>query len=366
MKNKKVDALSFDDVPGLGPVGVKALNKEGYTTTMELMCKHPTFLKEVTGMDKDKAGLAFAFMKKKLIDANLLDKQEMTATELLKKRQEIKRVTIGCKGLDKLLNGGVECKSITEFYGEEGSGKTQISHTLAIQVQRPVSEGGLMEPKQAPPLVLYIDTENTCRPERFVSILEGKNLITQIPKPIKQKLLDGKDLTKEEQDNYDALKKQQETEAAKYLNNIIVQRATNAYQQFLLIQNAMKLVQHTNIKMIIIDSGTALIRSEYLERGTTGAKFKLLNEMIHDLKMIAENFNIVVIFINQIYNKPDQDWGRDPDIPFGGHIIGHTIPYRIKLEISGRKHKATIKKSPYQGNDEVKFNITEGGLSDIE
>lgn len=362
----KINPLSFGDVPGLGPVAIKLLKKEGYENTLQLICKTPTFLKEVTAMDKDKAGEAFAFMRKQLVISGHLAKQDQNATELLKLRQKIKRVSTGCQALDNLLNGGVECKSITEFYGENASGKTQLSHSLAIQVQRPIKDGGLLEDLKNPPFVLWLDTEGTCRPERFVSILAGKHLITDYPADIKQKLLDNKELSPEEEQVVKTVKSNQEKEAPKYLDRIIVQKATNAYAQFILVQNAMQLCQHMNIKLLIVDSGTALFRSDYLGRGNTKAKFDLLNEVIHDLKAIAENYNIPVIFINQIYHSPEQSFGKDEDIPYGGNIIGHAIPYRIKLEHFIKTNKATIMKSPYQANNTAVFKVTDAGVVDVD
>jgi len=362
----RINPLSFNDVPGLGPVAIKLLKKEGYENTLQLICKTPTFLKEVTAMDKDKVGAAFAFMRKHLVEAGYITKQELTATELLKIRRQIKRVSIGCESLDNLLNGGIECKSITEFYGENASGKTQLSHSMAIQVQRPIKDGGLLEDLKNPPFVLWFDTEGTCRPERFISILAGKKLIDDYPADIKQKLLDNKDLSPAEEQVVKTVKGNQEKEAPKYLDRIIVQKASNAYAQFILVQNAMQLCQHINIKIIIIDSGTALFRSDYLGRGNTKAKFDLLNEMIHDLKAIAENYNIPIIFINQIYHSPEQSFGKDEDIPYGGNIIGHAIPYRIKLEHFIKTNKATIMKSPYQANNTAVFKVTDAGVVDVE
>lgn len=361
----KVNPLSFEGVPGIGPVATKLLNKEGYDTTLQLICKTPTFLKDVTGMDKDQAGKAFKFMKKNLEDAGLISKQEVTATELLQQRKQIKRVSTGCGSLDRLFNGGVECKSITELYGENGSGKTQLSHTLAIQVQRPIKDGGLLEDAKNPPLVLYIDTENTCRPERFISIMAGKGLIKALPATLKQKIIDEKQMTPEEALTYNNIQKTQEKEAKPYLDKIIVQKATNAQDQFLKVQNAMHLCQHLNIKLIILDSGTSLFRSDYLGRGNTKAKFDLLNEMVHDLKLISENYNIPVIFVNQIYHSVELQYGKDKDIPYGGNIVGHAVTYRIKLEKFTKTHKATIMKSPYQANDEAKFKVTGAGVVDV-
>ena len=74
------------------------------------------------------------------------------------------KLTCGCKELDDILEGGMETGSITELYGENRSGKTQLCHTLAVTAQLPVSEGG-GEGK-----VLYIDTEGTFRPNRIEQI----------------------------------------------------------------------------------------------------------------------------------------------------------------------------------------------------
>ena len=158
----------------------------------------------------------------------------------------------------------------------------------------------------------------------------------------------------------------QEKQAKPYLDKIIVWKASNAQAQFIFVQNAMGLCQHMNIKLLIADSGTSQFRSDYLGRGNTKAKFDLLNEMVHDLKLIAENFNIPVIFINQIYHSVDPAMGKDRDIPYGGNIVGHAMTYRIKLEKFIKTHKATIMKSPYQANDDARFVITHSGIADVE
>ena len=363
---KKIEVQSFEDVPGFGPTKIKLLKQEGWTTCQEIICKTPMFLKDLLGMDMDEAGVAFAYMKKKLTKAKIIGLQEMNAMELLHERQKIQRISTDCKSLDRLLNGGVECKSITEFYGEKGSGKTQISHTLAIQVQRPIEEGGLKEPGKAPPIVLYIDTEGTCRPERFIQILSGKKLIPDYPESLKQKILDDKIFTTEEKKLWEDTKKKIEKEAEKYLNNIQIQKATNTYQQFVLIKNAVQTMQHMNVKLIIVDSGTALFRREFLERGVSKARSNLLSEMIGDLKLIALHYNIPVIFINQIYHKPVEEYGKDDVYAYGGNIIAHTVPYSIKLERFTKTRKATMMKSPYQANDTASFIVTYGGLQDVK
>ena len=46
--------------------------------------------------------------------------------------KSIERISTGAKSLDSLLFGGIESNSVTEFYGESGSAKTQLCHTLCV------------------------------------------------------------------------------------------------------------------------------------------------------------------------------------------------------------------------------------------
>lgn len=88
------------------------------------------------------------------------------ATNIMTKREKIRRITTGSKNLDNLLQGGVESMAITEVFGEFRTGKTQLSHTLCVVAQMAVENGG------GAGKVAFIDTENTFRPERIKAIAE--------------------------------------------------------------------------------------------------------------------------------------------------------------------------------------------------
>lgn len=80
------------------------------------------------------------------------------------KIQRIDRISTGSKRLDDILGGGIETKALTEFYGETGSGKTQLCHTLCVMTVQDKSEAGITRK------VIYIDTQGKFRPERIASI----------------------------------------------------------------------------------------------------------------------------------------------------------------------------------------------------
>merc|ERR1712116_110516 len=58
----------------------------------------------------------------------------------------------------------------TEVFGEFRTGKTQLSHTLCVTTQLP-GEGGFTGGK-----IIYIDTENTFRPDRLRPVADRFNL----------------------------------------------------------------------------------------------------------------------------------------------------------------------------------------------
>ena len=335
-KKDDFDPMKLEDASGLGAASIKLINDEEIYDTLSLICKTPTWLKEVTGMERARATKIFKSIKTELVNAGIIAADASSARDLLDTRLGTKRIKVGCTAIDNLLNGGIETKCITEFFGENGVGKTQMAHTLSIQAQLPIEEGGLAEAGEEKPAIMFIDTEGTCRPERFVEIALTRGYA-----------------------------KDQE-EALEFLDQIIVQKCHTANDLYLRIQEIMSSIKDLNVKLIVLDSATALFRSEFTGRGEGYAKFALINNMLGDLKSIAENFNIAIVFINQIYHSPDADYGAEHDRPYGGNVLGHAIPYRIQLKKSGKKKVARIFKSPYQANDDALYMLTARGIDDLE
>ena len=93
-----------------------------------------------------------------------------TALQHSLNRRNVFRVGTGSLELNKLLGGGLESMAITEVFGEFRTGKTQLSHTLCVTTQLP-GENGFSGGK-----VIYLDTENTFRPDRLRPIADRYNL----------------------------------------------------------------------------------------------------------------------------------------------------------------------------------------------
>lgn len=319
-----MDELRLDSLEGVGPVTTKKLTDAGIHNIMDLLVRGPVEVSEITGMDKETAEKIVNKARQQLVEEGLIAKDFVSATEIYKRRQDIGKISTGTNCLDLLFDGGVETQALTEVYGEFGSGKTQFCHTMCVNVQKPKEQGGQEGG------VLYIDTENTFRPERIVSIAKANGM-----------------------------------DPEKVLDRIIVARAYNSAHQILILEEAGPIIKENNIKLIVADSAAGLFRAEYLGRGTLSERQQRLNKFVHLLVRTAETYNCAAIATNQVMSSPDVFFG-DPTRPIGGNIIAHTSTYRVYFKKSGKKRIARMVDSPHHPEQEVIFMLTEAGISDPE
>lgn len=316
--------LELDNIEGVGPVTKQKLLEAGIHTIMDLLVRGPMGVSDATGLDVDKATSICNRARTKLVELGRLEKDFVTATEIYKKRQSIERISTGTTSLDDLFGGGIETQAITEIYGEYGTGKTQICHTLCVMVQMPKNKGGLEAG------AIYIDTEGTFRPERIYTIAETRDL-----------------------------------DPNEALENVVVAKAYNSAHQELIMEDVGSIIDKTGAKLLIVDSAVAHYRAEFLGRGTLAGRQQRLNKFMHLLLRIAETYNVAAIATNQIQASPDTYFG-DPFRPTGGHVVAHTSTYRVYLKRSGKNRIARMVDSPYHAEREVIFHLTEKGVEDAE
>ncbi|MEK0340586.1 MAG: DNA repair and recombination protein RadA [Nitrosopumilus sp.] len=319
-----VEDLRLDNLEGVGPVTTRKLSDAGIHNIMDLIVRGPVEISEITGMDKDTAAKIVNKARVHLVEGGILAKDFVSATEIYKRRQNIGKITTGTNCLDTLFDGGVETQALTEVYGEFGCGKTQFAHTLSVMVQKPKEEGGLDGS------VLYIDTENTFRPERIVTIAKAHGM-----------------------------------DPDKVLDRIIVARAYNSAHQTLILEESGPVIEENNVKLIVVDSAVGLFRAEYLGRGTLAIRQQKLNHFVHMLVRIAETYDCAALATNQVMASPDVFFG-DPIRPVGGNVVAHTSTYRIYFKKSGKKRIARMVDSPHHPEEEVIFALGEAGVIDPE
>jgi len=314
-KKKEVTAKeqTVKDLPGVGPATVEKLESVGFSDLMSLAVATIGELTDATGMTEAAAKKVIASARSNL------DMGFSTGQEMLAKRDNIIKITTGVEDFDALMGGGFETGCIIECFGQYGSSKTQIAHQLAVNVQ-----------KQHPgSTVVYLDTENTFRPERIIEMAKGAGMDPQ-----------------------------------EMLKNIKVAKAYNSDHQALLAEKVEDLIKKDghDIKLVIVDSLTAHFRAEYVGRGTLAVRQQKLNRHMRILSKLADIHNLCVYVTNQVMTKPDQFFG-DPTEAIGGNIVGHNSTFRIYLR-KGKKGSRVAKliDSPNLPDGEATFMVEGVGL----
>jgi DNA repair protein RadA len=310
--------VELEDLPSVGEKTAQKLRDAGFADMMRLAT---ATAKELAVKAEIGEGVA-----EKVIEAarkaESIDFE--TAYDVMERRRDVGRITVGSEAFNELIGGGIETQSITEVFGEFGSGKSQISHELAVTVQLPRDRGGLDGE------CVFIDTENTFRPERIEQISDGFEL-----------------------DHEEVLQK------------IHIARAFNSAHQILMADKINELIQNgSNIKLVIVDSLMAHFRAEYVGRESLATRQQKLNQHLHALQNIANTYNVAVFITNQVQARPDAFFGS-PTKAIGGHVLGHASTYRIWLKkgLAG-KRIARLVDSPHLPEGECVFKITSDGIVD--
>ncbi|KAB0342144.1 hypothetical protein FD754_019070 [Muntiacus muntjak] len=223
---------------------------------------------------------------------------------------------------------GIETGSITEMFGEFRTGKTQICHTLAVTCQLPIDRGG-GEGK-----AMYIDTEGTFRPERLLAVAERYGL-------------SGSDV----------------------LDNVAYARGFNTDHQTQLLYQASAMMVESRYALLIVDSATALYRTDYSGRGELSARQMHLARFLRMLLRLADEFGVAVVITNQVVAQVDGAamFAADPKKPIGGNIIAHASTTRLYLRKGrGETRICKIYDSPCLPEAEAMFAINADGVGDAK
>ena len=316
--------LEIQDIEGIGPTTARKLKEAGIVSVMDLAVASAEELAVDLNSSKESAASFIMAAQKLLRESNILEKEFVTADSALEKRKAMLRCSTGSRALNELLLGGIETQAVTEFYGEFGSGKSQICHTLCAIATQPVEAGGLDGG------VIYIDTEGTFRPERLNQIARARAL-----------------------------------EPSHVLKNVAICKIYNSSHLELIVKDIGKYINDFKAKLVIIDSIISLHRAEFPGRGTLADRQQRLNSILHKLIRLSEIFNIAIVITNQVQSSPDTFFG-DPTKAAGGNVLGHASTYRIYLKKSGENRVARMIDSPYHPYSDARFTLNEKGADDLE
>jgi DNA repair protein RadA len=326
MPSQAITDLHLEDLFGIKPVQITRLKRISIESVLQLATSIPQELAEESGDNVESMSILVLEARKALTNIGLLSKEFCTAADIMERRKQINRCTTGSKSLDELLSGGIETQAVTEIAGEFGSGKSQLCHTLSVIANMPKANGGLGGN------VIFIDTENTFRPERIHQIAEAYGI----------------------------------ADPENILSSIFVCKIYNSSHLEFVIKNLARYLEEFRASLVIIDSIISLHRAEFSGRGTLWDRQQRLNSMLHRLTRLAEVYNIALVLTNQVQSNPDATFAGEPTKVAGGNILAHATTYRIFFKKAGHNRIAVMQDSPYHEYGSVKFTISEKGIVDAE
>ena len=335
----------LETLPGVGPATADKLRDAGFESFQSIAVASPGELSNTADVGESTAADVISAAR----DAADVGGFESGA-DVLRRREEIGKLTWGVEAVDDLLGGGVETQSITEVYGEFGAGKSQVTHELAVTVQLPEEHGGLEG------RAVFVDSEDTFRPERIDDMVRGLS-DERIQAAMDQREIEG---SPDDEEATEAL-----VEA--FLDKIHVAKAFNSNHQILLAEKASDIASEYDdtdwpVRMVCVDSLTAHFRAEYVGRGELAPRQQKLNKHLHDLARVANLHNAAVVVTNQVQSNPDSFFG-DPTKPIGGNILGHKSTFRLYLRKSkGTKRIVRLVDAPNLPDGEAVMRVENGGL----
>lgn len=312
----------------LPPRIFEVLERAGISTFKQIMILSVWDIKKLTNLRTDD----ITFLKN--IAADYICPVSDTYDKLQKENEL--RVKTGCVAIDDLLRGGFRRGTLTEIYGESGSGKTLI----AIQTAAHNSDAGCV----------FICTEDLFPVKRFAQM---KHDHPNLPS------------------KHD------------YGKNVYIEHITEAQNLLSCVRVSLpKLLEKNKAALIIIDSVAAPFRSEY---SNYVQRAEDLRELAISLISLAQKYTLAVVCINQVVASFD---GTDNVLPTLGLAWSNMVstrlclkktnqiihisllPLEVQEKFTSTAQSAVVRKlsvifSPDLSNSSVKFIISSTGIQSI-
>jgi len=217
----------------------------------------------------------------------------------------------GDKGIDKLLDGGLEEGIVTEIYGEGGSGKTSFALMVAVQAAEAVSK------------VHFIDCEGVS-PARLRQIAgEGHK------KTARRILFFEPNSMKELEDH---------------------------------LARSIKLAKKDkDVGLVVLDTLATFYRQVIGTRDEASAR-SLITNLVVRLHRLARDKGIPVLVTNQVFFDPESG----NILPLGGQGIGHIAKTILRLDrlAPGRRGLVLMKHRHRSEGEKVDLLVTDKGLEE--
>ena len=165
---------------------------------------------------------------------SLIISTKKIVSEIERNKREKFSISTGSKNIDDVIGGGFHSNKTYIIFGANKTGKTQLCHQLSVQAYHKSFK------------LIYLDTENTFRPER-ISVLA----------------------------------RTQELESEKILKNILISKIMSNPAFLLKLNEIEDVIKKNNIKILLIDSINNYYRLELSDKDISFFKAKIFSQRLN-------------------------------------------------------------------------------------
>lgn len=226
---------------------------------------------------------------------------------------ETGRLAFGVRSLDGLLGGGLDVGSITQLYGEGGSGKSNLCLWLASRVA--LSDRW----------VVYVDTEGLSL-DRLEQMAQGQG-----------------------------------GTLAQVVRRLLLTSPKSLEEQERAVERACALAEEPErrIGLLIVDSATLLYRLQ-LGMEEEGVARQSLSVQMADLLHAGIEASVPVLITNQVWRDPETRRFE----PIGGSFLQHVSKSMVRVERSqdGWRRAVLVKHRSIAEGGMATFRLTDRGI----
>ncbi|MHA1821699.1 MAG: hypothetical protein ACTSU2_07105 [Promethearchaeota archaeon] len=233
------------------------------------------------------------------------------------------------KHFNELLMGGFREKVLYLVFGKFATGKSQLCHTLSVASYLKTRSN------KNPVNILFIDTEDSFRPERIMEIATAYNLPSH-----------------------------------EVLKRIKVIKPKNLDNLYTVVQKFAKEGFKAPTNLLIIDSLTNYIRQEFSNENNTFNKTRdKLIRLLKSIRNIMLNNKIIILLTSQVTSYTIKDTPLE-ERPIMEYVLDYYIEEIIYLKKEdlgdniGTIHLARLIKSTIAPENTINYKISAAGITD--
>ena len=230
------------------------------------------------------------------------------------------QISTNSNNLNNVIGGGFQSRTTYVVFGANKTGKTQLCHQIAVQCIRQSQR------------VIYLDTENTFRPERIRELAVSNGL-------------DGEEV----------------------LKNILVSKIMSNTAFLLKLNKVKETIENNNIKMLIVDSVNNYYRLERSDKDVSFFKTRTtFLKILEKISELTKEHNLITILTAQVAPNFNEK-AIIKEIPVGMQYLNHNFSEFLYLSYKEQDMSYIhLVNSHLLPEKKILYKITKKGLEDYK